>query len=130
MPEVRYRTFKRATRLRSLYVFFFVSRSTNTDDQTRLTTTLEVLVEATTLHSAKTNSTINGTTMTILEFPKPPKNIFNPEQPISYSTVVEPFVRSVVNPVKRPNKLPGLFHPNYNHLHLHRILLRLMRVID
>jgi hypothetical protein len=112
MSEIRYRTFKRAPRLRSLYVFFFVSRSTDTDDQTRSTTTLEVLEEVITLHSAKTNSTINGTTTMILEFPKPPKKVFNPEQHISYSTVVEPFARSVVTPVKRPNKLQELFLPN------------------
>jgi hypothetical protein len=75
-------------------------------------TTSEVSEEVTTLRSAKTNSTTNGTTMTILEFPKPPEKVSNPEQPISSSTVVEPFVRLEVNPVKRLNKLQELFLPN------------------
>jgi len=100
------------------------------DDQTRSITTLEVSEEAITLHSAKTNSTINGTITTILEFPKLQKRVFNPEQPISYSTVVEPFVRSVVNPVKKPNKLQEPFLPNQHQVHHHQILLRHMRVID
>ena len=100
------------------------------DDQMPSTTTLEVLAEAITLHSAKTNSTISGTTMTILEFPRLQKRVSNPEQLTSYSTVVEPFVRLVVNPVKRPNKLQGPFLPNHDHLHLHQIPLRHMRVID
>ena len=100
------------------------------DDQMPSTTTLEVLAEAITLHSAKTSLTINGTTMTIPEFPKLQKRVFNPEQHISYSTVVEPFGQLVVNPVKRPNKLQGPFLPNPNRHLLHQILLRHMRVID
>lgn len=106
------------------------SRFTRADDQMPSTTTLEVLAEAITLHSAKTNSTISGTTMTILEFPKLQKRVSNPAQHISYSTVVEPFGQLVENPVKRPNKLQGPFLPSHNHLHQHQILLRHMRVID
>jgi hypothetical protein len=83
--------------------FFFGSSSVQADVQTPSITTLVVLEEAIILHSARTNSIMNGTTMTILAFHQLPNSRSRVEPLTSYSTVGEPFVLSEVNLGKRPN---------------------------